>query len=91
MSKKVKLKQQDIENIVKNIINEQNLSDDEVSEPFVDDEEVKQRGELNIDSSEYKAYEGNPNGKEGVLLVKDKNGNIYLIDNITGKILQKFS
>lgn len=90
MAKKVKLKQADIENIVKNIINEQPLSDDEISEPFIDDEKVKQSGELNIDSSEYKAYEGNPIGKEGVLLVKDENGNIYLIDNKTGDILQKF-
>jgi len=71
MSRVIKLKQQDIENIVKNIINEQQLSDNEISEPFVDAE--KQAA-----------------SQKGTTLVKDADGNVYLLDNSTWEILHKF-
>lgn len=71
MAKKVKLKQADIENIVKNIINEQQMSDDNISEPFIDDEDKAKP-------------------QPGTTLVKDADGNVYLLDNTTWEILHKF-
>ena len=77
MSKVVKLKQEDIENIVKNVISEQSLQNNE-------EEVTEDVGEVDYE------IEGDPGGKEthmDIFLGKDENGEIYVVNARTGDIL----
>lgn len=84
MSKIVKIKQKDIENIVKNIVTEsigeyEKLdSDENSSEPYV-----------NSDESDSEPEVVNPDAPLGFFLVQDENGNVYAINTQTGEILDK--
>jgi hypothetical protein len=84
MSKIVKIKQKDIENIVKNIVTEsigeyEKLdSNENSSEPYV-----------NSDESDSEPEVVNPDAPLGFFLVQDENGNVYAINTQTGEILDK--
>ena len=89
MSKVIKLKQSDIENIVKNIIKEANEFDDFDTQigveelPGADDPDMNDP-ELNPENLELQ----NPQGEPGEIgIAKDKDGRYYVADIGTGKIL----
>jgi len=90
MAKIVKIKQKDIENIVKNIVVEttnefKSLEKDaNLSEPYADSESKdilvhKAEGATENDI--------NPDGREGIIVVRREDGGIYLMNNRTGEIL----
>jgi hypothetical protein len=77
MSKVIKLKQEDIEKIVKNVINEQSKENNE-------EEVTEESGEVDYE------IEGEPGSKEAhmdIFLGKDENGEIYVVNARTGDVL----
>jgi hypothetical protein len=84
MSKVIKLKQSDIENIVKNIIKEANEFDDFDTQIGVEELPGANDPELNPENLELQ----NPQGEPGEIgIAKDKDGRYYIADIGTGKIL----
>lgn len=84
MSKIVKIKQKDIENIVKNIVSE-TMNNHEQMESDVD---VPTPSDVeNTFGSEYEVANIKP--IKGYYLAKDENGDIYGIDGVTNEILFK--
>ena len=80
MAKVVKIKQKDIENIVKNIISENQFQDTDITDEF--SEEASDETGL---GPEYEV--AHPKPMKGFYLTKDENGKIYGVDGETGKIL----
>jgi hypothetical protein len=78
MAKIVKIKQKDIENIVKNIISENQFQDTDIT-----DETSEEASDETGLGPEYEIAQPEPK----IYLAKDKDGKIYGVDGETGKIL----
>ena len=78
MSKVIKVKQSDIENIVKQVLSEQNFDDFDTT---IQPEELPQDPE--IDPSEFEDERQVPK----ILIGKDKRGRIAVVDTQSGDIL----